>query len=368
MTLERCVLVTGVPAPRARFLVSAISEREPEVCIVGLVHPERYREAEAFLASLDSDQARRVTLCPGDPAAMDFGLSGQEYLSLANRVDQIHAAYSVVDADTSAEECERVNLGSAREVIEFGQASPRRPGVIFYSSVFVSGNRSGRILEGELEAGQSFRSAAERTLAIAERMLRRSMLRLTVLRAGHLLGDAQVSDVELLSGLIPFLALLANAPPDSVFPLPPGTEVHLPLTPADRLATLGALVGSREIFGKTVHVVDHDGLTLRQFLELCAEGFGRALSPGIHPSAWTRALLKNPARRLLPRNARGILELVTSSARYDTQELSALTEQAGLPRRPLESYIELLVEKVRARIEAGTLLGVRRPLAPWLIA
>lgn len=368
MTGRQCALLTGYPALRARFVLAAAAEQMPELSILALVHPERREEAEVLLASLDPHTARRVTLCEGDPAAMDFGLTGAEYSGLAARVDRVHAAYSVTDSAVSAEECERINLGAARELIEFGRASGGRLGILFYSSVFVSGNRSGRVLESELEARQSFRSAAERTLATAERMLRRSGLLVSVLRSGHHLGDATSGVVELFSGLYPLVVLLASMPEDSAIPLPPGADRLLPLTPLDRLAALGVFMASRATFGQTVQVLDYPDITLRRFLELCTERLGRGLSLGSHPTAWTRALLGNRAGRLLPHNARGVFEALTSPAEYDTREMLAFTDSGALRCHPLESYIGPLVEHVRARLQEGTFAAVRRPHGPWLIA
>jgi hypothetical protein len=292
-------------------------------------------------------------------------------------VDVVHAAYSITDPAASGEQCLRVNVGAAREVVELGRARATPPRVVWYSSVFVSGGRKGPVLESELEAGQSFRNQAERTLAIAERMLRKSPLPVAVLRAGHLVGATSTGEVADFAGPYPLLLLLASAPEDRPLPLPPGAEAPLPLTPVDYLAAFGAFVGrtpvgetlrSTAAWGRTLHVLGEDRVTLRRFLELAAERAGRRIDPGLNPTALTRVLIGNPVAKLLPQNARGILDVLTTAAEYDQKHVRDLVESGAPPAPPLQSYLGALVDYVRARIQDGTLVVERPARAPWLIA
>jgi thioester reductase-like protein len=374
-------LLTGFPALRARYILDALLRERTDLSVVALVHEERFDEAEQRLGALDPASARRVSLCRGDAAAMDFGLSGAEYLALAERVDVVHAAYSITEPSASGEQCRRVNVGAARELVELGRARSKPLPIVWYSSVFVSGGRKGSVLESELEAGQSFRNQAERTLAIAERMLRKSQLPVVVLRAGHLVGATTTGEVDDLAGPYPLLLLLVSASEERPLPLPPGADAPLPLTPVDYLAAFGAFVGQSarsaaavqeqgqvRTSARTVHVVGEDRVTLRRFLELAAERAGRRIDPGLNPTALTRVLIGNPVAKLLPQNARGILDVLTTAAEYDQKHLRELVESGAPPAPPLQSYLGPLVEHVRARIQDGTLVVERPPRAPWLIA
>lgn len=363
----RTALVIGYPALRGRYVLEAVARQEPDVTVIALVHPERLEEASEQLARLEPSIAARVSLRAGDPVAMDFGLSGAEYLELVERIDVVHAAYSIVDPGASADVCERVNVGAAREIVELGRASGRKPGVVWYSSVFVSGNRSGRVLETELQAGQGFRNRSERTLAIAELMLRKSGMPVAVLRAGHLIGDARTGEVEQLIGPYPLLVLLAGLPEEGSLPLPVGAEAPLPLTPVDHLAHLGAFVAARGLFGQTLHVI-LEAITLRRFLQLGAERLERRIDTRFNPTALTRALLGNPVAKLLPQNARGILEVLTTSAEYDTTHVQELVAAGAPVPALLEDYLGPLIDHVRARIQDGTVVTPRPALTPWLVA
>lgn len=371
-------LLTGFPALRARAVLEALLAEQVRLKVVAIVHEERFAEAEARLQELGEERALRVELRRGDPVAMDFGLGGPEYLELAARVQVVHAAYSVLDPSVNGDVCEAINIGAAREVIELARAARTPPRVVWYSSLFVSGNRRGRVFERELEAGQAFRNRAEKSLAIAERMLRQSEIPLTVLRAGHLVGAAPGGEVETLTGgPYPLVALLASAPAELPIPLPPGADAPLPLTPVDYLGAFGAYVGRRVSsttpsrgagIATSLHVFDGERLTLGRFLELVAQRTGRSIEPSFNPSTLTRVLLGNPFSKLLPQSARGILDVLTTAAEYDQTHVGELIARGAPSGPPLESVLSALVDHVRKRIEDGALGRERPARGPWLVA
>lgn len=364
---QKTVLLTGFPAPRARAILFALVAAEPATRVVLLVHPDRFDEAVQTLAQASFSSAV-IELLAGDPAALDFGLSGVAYGELAQGVNELHAAYSITDAAAGEDLAERVNLGAARELSEFARVAPRLRALSLYSSVFVSGQRSGLVREDELEAGQTFRGPVERSLAIAERMLRRSEAPIIVLRAGHLLDGAQQFGLEALSAPYLLAALLSSAPSEVALPLLPRADAPLALTPVDYLGKFGVFAARSAGPGSAFHVLDPAQLPLRGFLSLVAERSGRKLEPGFNPSALTRALVGNPAARLLPQNLLRIFEVLTSSAEYSTENAAALVARGAPACPPLESYLDPLLAHVRERIENGNLSAARRHEAPFLVA
>jgi len=348
-------------------VLRALTDAQPDTKVVALVHPERRDEAREALAQPALERAS-VELIEGDPAAIDFGLSGPEYLRLAREIEVVHALYSITDAAVSEELCERVNVGAARELAEFSRAASALRALVLYSSAFVSGQRAGVVREDELDAGQSFRSPVERTLATAERMVRRSGAPSLVLRTGHLLADGDAGPLEALSAPYLLMILLVSAPSEVPLPLLPRADAPLALTPLDYLGRFGVFAARRAAPGGTFHVLDPARWPLRGFLGLVAERSGRRLGAGFNPTALTRALVGNPAARLLPQNVLRIFEVLTSSAEYATDHVAALVAR-GAPACPaLESYLDRLLDHARERIEHGNLAPGRRQQAPFLVA
>jgi thioester reductase-like protein len=75
------VFVTGFPGPRARHRAEAILAEESETHVWLLVAEATLAEAAARIDRWS--ERRRVRVLGGDPAGLDFGLSGSEYRELA---------------------------------------------------------------------------------------------------------------------------------------------------------------------------------------------------------------------------------------------------------------------------------------------
>ncbi len=363
---ERTLLLTGFPALRASQLALSVRDAEPSAHVRALVHPERVEEATARAAELNLGERFEISLA--DPAAIDFGLDRSEYQRLAATVDVVHAAYSMVEGFAGDALAERVNVGAARELVEFGRSAERLQKLVFYSSVFVSGQRSGRVFEDELEAKQSFRTPVERTLALAERMLRRSNAPWLVLRSGHLLGDTERGQVEHFSAPYPLLEWILRAPPDIDLPLPHAVEARLALTPVDYLARFGVFAASDAPARSTFHVLDPALPSLGQFLSWAAAGSGRRFELALKPPSFTRALLGASAARWLPQGPRDVSDVLRSNAEYDMRNADALLARGAPACKATPEYLDRLIEHVRERIEHGQLPSPRRHQAPFLVS
>ena len=363
----RTVLLTGFPAVRARYVLGQLLASEPFSKLILLVHPERQSEAAELLPRFGA-RSGRVELWPANPASIDFGLDAESYRRLSREVEVVHAAYTITEGFVGSSLAEQVNLGSTRELVEFSRSAERLRRVVLYSSVFVSGQRTGRIEEAELEAEQSFRNPVEKSLALAERTLRRSAAPWIVLRAGHLLGDTQHGKVDYFAGPYPLIVWVLSAPSNVPLPFPPGSEAPLALTPIEHLARFGMFAASDAPTNTTLHVIDPEMPTLRQLLSAVAVRTERKLEPSFNPSSFTRTLLGNSAARWLPQAARDVLDVLRSNAEYDTKQVEALRARGAPACPPLDGYLDALISDVRERIEHETLPATRRHEAPFLVS
>jgi nucleoside-diphosphate-sugar epimerase len=342
------LLVTGFPGLRARALVRLALAAGPELRPVLLVHPRSLERAAAVLANLPGGERARVLL--GDPAAIDFGLGREDYRSVAEEVEIVHDVYQVLDLAAPGEVAEGINVGSAREIIELARVARKLQRVVRHSSVFVSGDRTGIVLERDLHAHQSFRSRVAASLALSEAMLRRHReVPLTVVRAAQVVGDTESGLVDRLDGLYPLLVFLANAPGDVPLPLPPKIDTPLHLVPVDYVAKAALALGQApEALGETFHLVDARPLTTRRLLELAAERFGKRLS-GSYGPGFVGSLFNNPGVGLLAQKLRSVSELITRDVTYDDANAIARLEPLGIRCPPLESYLDVLLSHVELR-------------------
>src|SRR5262249_33468780 len=145
---DEVVLITGFPSFTARKMCEALV-RERRVLVHAVVHRKFEAEVKDTLDALTADERARVNLLEGDVAAMDLGLSGAEWKSLASEVDRIHHMAQVSYLGADRKMAEQVNVGGAREILEFARGCQALKCLVFHSTAQVSGDRTGVVLEEE---------------------------------------------------------------------------------------------------------------------------------------------------------------------------------------------------------------------------
>jgi nucleoside-diphosphate-sugar epimerase len=347
---DEVVLVTGFPGTRAQALVEVLCEREPNIELWLVVPPTELERAARSLAS--TRHAReRLRLIPGEPCAIDLGVSRQIYAELAERVQRWFSVYQTVDLRASRELAYRVNLGVAREIAELAKVSECLLGVTLLSSGAVFGNHAGAVAEEDLRLGQSFRSPAAESLALAEQLLRRKLAEvpITVLRTPQVLGPRSGRSLPRPAGLHRLLAVLASAPADSALPLPPGANRPVQALPADFVAEALYAVSVLGTRGHAYHVTDHAPPLLAEVLERAAVHFGKRLEQSFDPRALGRMLLKSPGFWLSQQSS-GALSEWAEGPDLQTRGGDRLLERAGLRAPSLLDYLDAVLRETQELI------------------
>ena len=348
------LLVIGFPEFRARRLALCLLAAEPAARLVLLRRPRDAEASAARLALLEPEQRARVSELEGDPAALDFGLSGAEYRALAGSVDRVyHFASALEVGDKHASDANH-NLACAREVLELATAAEHLRGVVLLSSVAVSGARTGVIREDELSEGQSFRGRLDESLATVELMFaRHAELPQIVLRTTPIVGDSRTGEIDVLGFPYPWLVFIDRSPEELVVPVPKRPDATVQVVPIDFVVRAAHYLGARTAaYGKRYHLVDPAPPTLREFLQLAAGASGKRLSATFNAGALTRGLVDSPTLRLLSQGARGLLDLFAASPRFDARNTEAALAGSGLECPAVSSYIMPLLERARAGYEA----------------
>jgi len=343
------LLVTGYPGFHARKLVQHLVAVEPEANLIVLCRVSDRERSSEFRARLGASERARVRELIADPAALDFGLSGGEYLALARSVQRIYHFASALEGKRRTEAA-AYNIACAREILEFAQVVRELRGLILLSSVTVSGTRTGLILEDELRSGQTFRRRLDESLATVEAMFeRRGELPQMVLRPSQIVGDSATGEIDNPGFPYPWLAFVARGPDELVVPVPHRPEAPVQIVPIDFVVRAAHFLGTRpEAYGKRYHLVDPAPPTLKEFLQLSAEACGKRLAENFNPSAFTRGLAAKPGLRMLTQGARGLIDLFVGSPTFDSRNAEHALLAGGITCPPVASYLSTLLERARA--------------------
>ncbi|MEI9951075.1 MAG: SDR family oxidoreductase [Pseudomonadota bacterium] len=342
------LLLTGFPGFHARKLALYLLAVEPDVKLVLLRRASDSERSAECLARLEPGERARVRELTGDPAALDFGLAGAEYLELAASVQRVYHFASVLEAKRRTEAAAH-NIACAREVLEFASAARELRGLILLSSVTVCGTRTGRIREDELRCGQTFRRRLDESLATVESMCaRRSNLPQIVLRPAQIVGDSQTGEIDNPGFPYSWLAFVDRGPSELVVPVPHRPEAAVQIVPIDFVVRAAHFLGTRpDAYGRRYHLVDPEPPTLKEFLQLAAEACGKHLAENFNPSAFTRGLAAKPGLRMLTQGARGLIDLFVGSPSFDAKNADHALREGGITCPPVASYLNSLLERAR---------------------
>lgn len=307
-----------------------------------------------------------VKIIAGDLRLPRFGLSLAAWAELADSFDMgFHCAQREV-LDQSLELARQANLRPAETWANLLDRNPKLR-LHHLSTAFIGGNRHGLLTEFDLDCGQGFRNAWERSLFEAEVRLRESRAsdRITIYRPSHMLGRSDTGDAFQLGGAYPLLATLAGA---SV--LPGDARARIDFVPADYVAASMVSLAFSGASG-TFHLACgwHDSLPIRQAAAIAAKGRGRSRGARLLPRgvagplrlAGAATLGGLASRRLAFTSARDLLH---QGAVFDTYLADIALAALGIARPTPESWLETVVQHAESRHwEAPLLDGFERPVA-----
>jgi len=213
----------------------------------------RDKRQEVARRKVAAPRAALERACTGLPPARDF-----EALS-AEATHVVHAA-ATTRFDLPLGEAHAVNVEGTRRVLALARraARARLERMLYVSTAYVSGDRSGVIREEDLEAGQTFVNSYERTKHDAEREVRAAMgeVPALVVRPCAVIGDSGTGRTSTFNVIYYPLKLLSRG---LLRALPGSPFTPIDLVPVDYVAdAMNHVLLRRDAVGKTYHLTAGD--------------------------------------------------------------------------------------------------------------
>ena len=345
---SRDILITGFPTFLARKLLETILEREPNSTVRLLVMPDLMDEAVEQLDALEYDEGR-IDVLEGDVVAIDLGLSGTEYLDLIANVTDIYHIASIWYLGADREQLFDVNVRGAQNVLDAAAEAKSLDRLNHLSTAFVSGDRTGVIMEEELDENQEFRNAYEETKFRAELAMRDRMDRIpvTVFRPTIVVGDSETGEIDRMAGPYYLMNAIVQMPSGVPILMPGKGDFPLNMVPADFVVEAMQTISLQEqTVGETFHLCDPNPLSARKVFELVADHVGKSAPVGRMPYKLTKFVMKFPYLEKLTRSPRQFLDDFNQLTLYNGMNTAeALTGEQQCP--PFPSYVDRLVDYIR---------------------
>lgn len=286
-------LLTGATGLLGRYLIKDLLLANIPVAV--LVRPSRRASAQQRVENVmcywDSVVGRslpRPVVLEGDIAETDLGLDARNMRWVAENCDSmLHNAASLSFQSTGpTSEPWRSNVEGMQNVLDLCRNARIRK-FHHVSTAYVCGLRQGKILESELDVGQSMSNDYEKSKVQAEKMVRGAdfLEQLTVFRPAIIIGDSQNSFTTTYHGFYaPLQACVTmsrtmdqnatgKVASPARFPLS-GFETKN-LVPVDWVSAVMSWVVSRpEHHGKTYHLTPQHPVTARLLADVLEEEAG----------------------------------------------------------------------------------------------
>lgn len=350
------IFITGFPGFSAKRLIKYLVEKG-EDCIF-LVQGKFVPLAEEFIRTCkENNPPGTLEMLVGDVLHLDLGLSGKEIKRLSKEVAIIHHTAAIYYHNVPYSLAEAVNVDGTKHLLDLATDLDNLKRVVFYSTAFVSGDRTGVIMEEDLDEGQSFRNAYEKTKFLAENLVRNRFkdIPISVVRPSIIVGDSKTGEIERMDGPYYLIKTIVTFPVDVHLPLPGGGTYPLNMVPID------FVVGSADVIskdpravGKTFHITDPNPLSARKVFEIVADVVGRKRPKGFIPPFIYHYAFKIPFIEKVFRAQRVFIEIFNQLVIYNCMNTLEILDGTGVQCPPFPRYAGALVGFVQRQMESLT--------------
>ncbi|WP_070121672.1 SDR family oxidoreductase [Bacillus marinisedimentorum] len=328
---------TGFPGFIARALLKELSAEDYTIDhIYLLVQPQMAETARQEIASL----ARSTTLAEdsftiieGDITKPNLDMDEGLLPELQSSITHVFHLAAVYDLAVPKKIAYNVNVNGTKRVNDWVLTLDNIDRYVYFSTAFVSGDREGRILESELEMGQSFKNHYESTKYEAELLVRGIMERVptTVIRPGIVKGHSRTGETIKFDGPYFILNLLDAMKFSPIIPYFGSGDAFGNFVPVDYIIEAVIYLAHQEKgAGKTYHLTDPNPFKVKDVYRLLMkESLGKKPT-GTIPLPLAAALLRvKPVRKWL-KVEREAMDYFACKSFYDSSQALADLKDSGI--------------------------------------
>jgi thioester reductase-like protein len=347
-TPDTGLLITGFPGFIAGRLVERLIPERPDAFFYLLAEARFEADAKAMCQEIERKQpafAKRWRVLKGDIRKPRLGISGRTLGKLKKQMSEVWHLAAIYDLAVPQSLAYAVNVDGTENVLDVCDTFENLRRLQYISTCYVSGTRTGRVFELDLDCGQDFKNHYEATKHWAEAKVqrRRDRIPTTVFRPSIVIGDSKTGETVKGDGPYMVVNLLSRLPRWLPMVHLGESAAQVNLVPVDYLVEamvrLSALDGAK---GRVYQLADPAPKTAREILEMCIKTMRRA--PALTTVPVEIAYLLNAVPQ-----ARDFLQLPNQTLDYFNHyveyDVSNTTEDLGSGLRcpRLEDYWSIIV-------------------------
>lgn len=351
-------LVTGFPGFLATHLLLELCQRQPDAVFYFLVQPKFETQAEARIARLHRECPEfkgEFHIVHGDITGPKLGLTDTEYDALRRKVTHVWHLAAIYDLAVSEEVAYRVNVRGTAHVLDFCEGCTSLKQLNYVSTCYVSGRRTGKILEIELDEGQAHFNHYESTKFWAEMEVTRRMASIptAIFRPAIVVGHSRTGETDKYDGPYYLLKIINKMPRWLPFMNVGRGDTVVNIVPVDFAAAAIAYLGLQDVQGQVFQVADPNPMRARDIVSLGLRCLGKAPAVGMIPPTLARKALNNETVERTLGIPRQLIGYFTHDARYDVGNTARALQGTKIRCPHLSTYMQNLVDFYEAHPDLG---------------
>lgn len=337
--MARTYFITGFPGFVSSNLIKKLVDIDHDARFELLVYRDQIQKA--YHAIEDMVHYSKITIIEGDITKSELGIDEGTRRRLTEEVTHVFHLAAIYDLAVPEDIAHRVNVNGTRNVLDFILPFSSLKRFIYFSTAYVSGDRSGSIYEDELECGQAFKNYYEETKYEAEVMVHSYMnkLPITIIRPGVVMGHSKTGETAKFDGpyfMMRFLDKFARLP----IPYIGGGEALINLVPIDYVVDATTFLAHDETAkSKVFHLTDPEPLTVREVYRLIAQTLVGKTPSYTLPSSFVSKTLSLSLIRKWVQVERETIDYFTLQAYYDSANTIKHLKGTGIVCPRLADYM-----------------------------
>jgi len=369
--MSRSIFLTGYPG----FIAGQLLQRflaEPGTTVRMLVIPAM-RVAAAAARDAIPDGRERTEIILGDITRPQLGLDAATRQRLAAEVDTVYHLAAIYDLATPHAISRLVNVTGTEHVLDFCESVPRLERLVYFSTAYVSGTRTGVVLEEELSEAKSWKNYYELTKWEAEVAVRKRWQKIptVIIRPGVVVGDSRTGEINKYDGPYFMIRMLVALEKKGMvrwsrYFWSGGRDTRFYMVPVDFIcAATEYLARLPDTTGQAYHVLPNPAVTMGELAAALFAAFGVKPPPFSSPAWLGRVVFK-----LFPALSRAlefppeVFAYMKHDVQYDTRRLEAALAGSGIRCPVPRDCIPVMVDYVRRHPDIPTNFGVNATSLP----
>jgi len=346
------IFLTGFPGFIASRLVARmVGSGARFQLLVQSAFVERAQKEIARIAANTNVSVQNFDIIEGDITHDELGLTAETARRVRETATRVVHLAAVYDLGVRRELALAVNVEGTERVNRFAGSIVNLRRYDYVSTCYVSGKRTGMVLETELEHDAGFHNFYEETKYLAEISVERlkADLPVTIHRPSVVVGDSRTGETVKYDGIY-YLIHYLRMQPDLLSLVNIGNSfVRLNLVPVDFVvAGIAALMNDEAVIGMTIQFADPAPLTTQELFDSIArEVSGRPSLLGVPPTI-VQTSLRLPLSELITKMPRVAVPYFFIEQAFDTSIAARLLTAHDVVCPPFDSYVANLVRFVNA--------------------